>query len=132
MQEGSGQGTRLEGHRNGRHNGRLCLDRMQQHRFLEKGAFLLRGLQGESVPGAKKEEVNMHPPFLEEVVFFVTGSYVPWLPEGWPVLVIWAWFFYMFLVSDKMAKEYTNAYHEHMREIARKEMNEQQRRRRQR
>lgn len=74
----------------------------------------------------------MHLPFEEHIAYFVTGSYVPWLPEGWPVLVMCAGFFWLFIREHRIGKEYTRAYHEHMREIARKEMNEQRARRRQR
>lgn len=116
-------GRRAQG---GRHRGRRRSQGVRLGGVFEsvrEGEVLLRRLQAVRVPRSKKTEIAMHPPFEEEIVYLMTGSYLPWLPEGWPFMLLAALCFWGFLSADRGVRRIR-------REIADDAMREQERARR--
>lgn len=70
----------------------------------------------------------MHPPFESEIVYIMTGAYVPGLPEGWPFLLLAALCFWGFLSADRGVKRIRHEIREHEQE-GRRALNEQRQRR---
>lgn len=71
----------------------------------------------------------MHPPFESQIEYLVTGSYVPGLPEGWPLLVFAAWSLYMYFAADRTVKRARAEHRRVTEEMARTASQEAQRRR---
>jgi len=72
----------------------------------------------------------MHPPFESEIVYIMTGAYVPWLLEGWPFLLMAALFFAAKLSGGRQLKRIQEEQRRHSHETGRQAMNEQRQRRR--